>query len=79
MTAFGVHVALTTPFDADGEPHAAALQAHIELLAEDGVDGLVVAGTTGEGPLLEETEIEALVAAAVEAAGDRLEVPARAR
>ena len=76
MTDFGVYVALTTPFDAEGEPHPAALQAHIELLVEDGVDGVVVAGTTGEGPLLEEVEIEAVVAAAVEAAGDRLEVVA---
>jgi 4-hydroxy-tetrahydrodipicolinate synthase len=76
MTDFSVYVALTTPFDAEGEPHPAALQAHIELLVEDEVDGVVVAGTTGEGPLLEEAEIEAVVAAAVEAAGDRLEVVA---
>jgi 4-hydroxy-tetrahydrodipicolinate synthase len=76
MTDFNVHVALTTPFDADGDPHAGALQAHVELLIEDGVDGLVVAGTTGEGPLLEENEIEAVVTAAVQAAGDRLEVVA---
>jgi dihydrodipicolinate synthase/N-acetylneuraminate lyase len=76
MTDFKVHVALTTPFDVDGHPHAGALQAHIELLIEDRVDGLVVAGTTGEGPLLEENEIEAVVAAAVEAAADRLEVVA---
>jgi 4-hydroxy-tetrahydrodipicolinate synthase len=76
MADFSVYVALTTPFDADGEPHPAALQAHIELLVEDGVDGLVVAGTTGEGPLLEEAEIEAVVATAVDAAGDRLDVVA---
>jgi 4-hydroxy-tetrahydrodipicolinate synthase len=76
MTDFSVQVALTTPFDDGGDPDVGALQAHVELLIEDGVDGLVVAGTTGEGPLLEETEIESVVAAAVEAAGDRLEIVA---
>jgi dihydrodipicolinate synthase/N-acetylneuraminate lyase len=76
MTDFSVQVALTTPFDDGGTPDLEALQAHVELLTEDGVDGLVVAGTTGEGPLLEEAEIEAVVAAAVEAAGDRLEIVA---
>jgi 4-hydroxy-tetrahydrodipicolinate synthase len=74
MNDFTVHAALTTPFDAEGDPHVAALQAHVEVLVEDGVDGVVVAGTTGEGPLLEEAEVETVVAAAVEAAGDRLEV-----
>lgn len=76
MTDFSVQVALTTPFDGGGDPDIRALQAHTRLLIEDGVDGLVVAGTTGEGPLLEEAEIEAVVAAAVEAAGDRIEVVA---
>lgn len=74
MTAYGLHAALTTPFDDRGHPDLEAVRAHIELLVEDGLDGLVVAGTTGEGPLLEEAEIEALVAAAAEAAGDRLEM-----
>jgi dihydrodipicolinate synthase/N-acetylneuraminate lyase len=74
MTDFSVQVALTTPFDDGGDPDVEALQAHTQLLIEDGVDGLVVAGTTGEGPLLEEAEIEAVVAAAVESAGDRIEV-----
>ena len=76
MTPFTLHAALTTPFDDRGDPDLDAVRSHIELLIEDGVDGLVVAGTTGEGALLEEGEIEALVAAAVEAAGDRLEVVA---
>jgi dihydrodipicolinate synthase/N-acetylneuraminate lyase len=74
VTAFALHAALTTPFDDRGDPELDAVRSHIELLIEDGIDGLVVAGTTGEGPLLEEGEVEALVAAAAEAAGDRLEV-----
>jgi 4-hydroxy-tetrahydrodipicolinate synthase len=76
VTGFSVHAALTTPFDDGGDADPDALRAHVELLIEDGVEGVVVAGTTGEGPLLEEAEIETLVAAAVEAAGDRLEVVA---
>jgi 4-hydroxy-tetrahydrodipicolinate synthase len=71
---FSVHAALTTPFAEGGVPDLEALRVHVELLVEDGVDGVVVAGTTGEGPLLEEAEIEAAVAAAVQASGDRIEV-----
>lgn len=73
---FGVHAALTTPFDGAGDPDLDALRGHVEMLIDDGIDGLVVAGTTGEGPLLEESEIETLVAAAAGAAGGRLEIVA---
>jgi dihydrodipicolinate synthase/N-acetylneuraminate lyase len=71
---FSVHAALTTPFSEGGALDLEALRAHVELLVEDGLDGVVVAGTTGEGPLLEEAEVEAAVAAAVEASADRIEV-----
>jgi 4-hydroxy-tetrahydrodipicolinate synthase len=73
---FSVHAALTTPFDGAGDPDPDALRGHIEMLIDEGIDGVVVAGTTGEGPLLEEGEVEDLVAAAVDASGDRLEVVA---
>ena len=74
MNDFDVHVALATPYTETGELDAAALRAHIDLLVEDGADGLLAAGTTGEGPLLEEAEVEAVIAAAVEAAAGRIEV-----
>jgi 4-hydroxy-tetrahydrodipicolinate synthase len=74
VTDYALHAALTTPFDERGDPDLDAVRGHIELLIEDGVDGLVVAGTTGEGPLLEDGEIVALLAAAAKAAGDRIEV-----
>ncbi len=77
MTDFNVHVALATPYGERGEVDDAALGAHIELLIEDGVDGLLVAGTTGEGPLLEEPEVEAVIAAAVETSAGQLEVIAQ--
>ena len=72
--SFEVHAALTTPFGDDGSIDADALRAHVRLLREDGIDGVVTTGTTGEGPLLEESEVIAAVAAATEAAGGDLEV-----
>jgi 4-hydroxy-tetrahydrodipicolinate synthase len=72
--SFQVHAALTTPFAGSGRMDLDALRVHIELLAEDGVDGIVPAGTTGEGPLLEESEVASAVATAVQAAEGRMEV-----
>lgn len=74
MSAFQLHAALTTPFRADGWVDLEALRAHVELLADDGIDGIVPAGTTGEGPLLEEAEVANVIATAVQAAAGRLEV-----
>ena len=72
--SFQVHVALTTPFGENGWVDLDALRLHIQLLAEDGVDGVVPAGTTGEGPLLEESEVASAVATAVQTAEGRMEV-----
>jgi 4-hydroxy-tetrahydrodipicolinate synthase len=74
MNDFHVHVALATPYTEAGEVDAAAMRAHIDLLVEDGADGVLAAGTTGEGPLLEEAEVETVIANAVEAADGRIEV-----
>jgi 4-hydroxy-tetrahydrodipicolinate synthase len=74
MPAFQLHAALTTPFRDDGAVDLEALRAHVDLLADDGIDGIVPAGTTGEGPLLEEVEVEGVIAAAVQAAAGRIEV-----
>jgi 4-hydroxy-tetrahydrodipicolinate synthase len=57
--------AITTPFAADGAPDLDAFGAHLDWLAEAGLDGVFVAGTTGEGVLLEDDEIAALVERAV--------------
>src|SRR5215210_377606 len=72
--SFQVHAALTTPFAGNGWVDLDALRLHIELLAEDGVDGIVPAGTTGEGPLLEESEVASVVATAVQTVQGRMEV-----
>ena len=74
MADFQVHAALTTPFGHDGQVDAEALRAHIELLVEDGLDGIVPAGTTGEGVLLDEAEVAAVNGLAVQVAAGRIEV-----
>lgn len=76
MASFEVHAALTTPFREDGWVDLDALRAHVTALADDGVDGIVPAGTTGEGPLLEESEVANVVATAVRASAGRMRVTA---
>jgi 4-hydroxy-tetrahydrodipicolinate synthase len=64
--------AITTPFGAAGAVDPAAFGAHVEWLAEAGLDGVFVAGTTGEGVLLDEDEVVALVERAAAAGGLRV-------
>jgi 4-hydroxy-tetrahydrodipicolinate synthase len=66
-----VHVALLTPADEQGGVDEAALGAHVSWLAAAGVDGFLVAGTTGEAPLLDEGEIVRAVEATSERAVGR--------
>ena len=61
--------AITTPFGTDGEIDLDAFEAHLRWLEESGLDGVFVGGTTGEGVLLEDDEIEALTQRAVSSAG----------
>jgi len=61
--------AITTPFDEHGQVDLEAFGPHVAWLAEVGLDGLFVAGTTGEGVLLEADEVEGLVGRAVADAG----------
>jgi 4-hydroxy-tetrahydrodipicolinate synthase len=57
--------AIATPYGPDGGLDLDAFDAHIAWLAEEGLDGVFVAGTTGEGVLLEHDEVSALVERAV--------------
>jgi 4-hydroxy-tetrahydrodipicolinate synthase len=57
--------AIATPYGPDGGVDLDAFAAHIAWLAEEGLDGVFVAGTTGEGVLLEHDEMAALVERAV--------------
>jgi 4-hydroxy-tetrahydrodipicolinate synthase len=52
----GVITAMATPFDGDGEVDAAAAGRLAAYLLENGSDGLVVAGTTGEAATLSDQE-----------------------
>lgn len=67
--------AMVTPFRADGtlDPGAAARLATY-LVDEQGNDGLVINGTTGESPTTSDSEKETLLRAVVEAVGDRAHI-----
>lgn len=59
----GLLVPLTTPFDAaTGEVAPVHLRENARAILRTGVAGLVVAGSTGEAPLLSQTEYRQLVA-----------------
>jgi 4-hydroxy-tetrahydrodipicolinate synthase len=64
----GIWVPLVTPFRGDGVD-LAALQRLAQHLISQGVDGLVVCGTTGEPATLSETEQDAVLSAVLEVAG----------
>jgi 4-hydroxy-tetrahydrodipicolinate synthase len=55
------NAAITTPFAEDGSVDLDAFGHHLAWLAEAGLDGVFVAGTTGEGVLLDDDEVAALV------------------
>ncbi|WP_367136617.1 4-hydroxy-tetrahydrodipicolinate synthase [Saccharothrix sp. HUAS TT1] len=69
-----VLTAMVTPFDAEGAVDLDKAQRLAEHLVELGNDGLVVNGTTGEGPTTSDAEKSDLVRAVVEAVGDRATV-----
>ncbi len=71
-----VLTAVVTPFDASGAVDYERFRALAAHLVESGSDGLVVAGTTGESPTLSDDERIELIAAAVDAIGDRATVVA---
>jgi len=52
--------AISTPYADDGSVALDAFSEHVAWLAGAGLDGVFVAGTTGEGVLLEDDEIAAL-------------------
>jgi 4-hydroxy-tetrahydrodipicolinate synthase len=69
-----VMTAIVTPFYADGSINHDRFHELCVHLVENGSDGLVVAGTTGESPTLTDEERFELFAAAVEAVGGRATV-----
>jgi 4-hydroxy-tetrahydrodipicolinate synthase len=68
--------AIVTPFKTDGSVDVEAFRRLARHLVENGSDGLVVTGSTGESPTLTDDERLALYDAAVEEVGDRATVVA---
>jgi 4-hydroxy-tetrahydrodipicolinate synthase len=67
MARFGrVLSAMVTPFDSEGRLNLDEAQRLARWLQDQGNDGLVVAGTTGEAPTLTDDELLSLVAAVAE-------------
>ena len=71
-----VLTAVVTPFHPDGAVDLETFARLCEHLVENGSDGVVVAGTTGESPTLSDDERLDLFAAAVDAVGGRASVVA---
>jgi 4-hydroxy-tetrahydrodipicolinate synthase len=71
-----VLTATVAPFDANGGVDYDRYRALCEFLVENGSDGVVVNGTTGEASTLSENERIGLIEAALEAVGDRATVVA---
>ena len=69
-----VLTAIVTPFDTTGAVNCERFRELATHLVENGSDGVVVAGTTGESPTLSDDERLELIAVAVDAVGDRATV-----
>jgi len=69
MTFGGILTAMVTPFDSDGGLADDAAASLVRHLLDNGSDGLVLAGTTGESATLDDNEKVRLWEAGVAAAG----------
>lgn len=69
-----VLVALVTPFTADGEVDWAGVEKHIDDVINDGADGIVVSGTTGETSTLTDPEKVKLVEVGTKVAAGRAKI-----
>jgi 4-hydroxy-tetrahydrodipicolinate synthase len=71
-----VLTAMLTPFHPDGSVNVAKFRELAAHLVDNGSDGVIVAGPTGESPTLRDEEKLELFAAAVDAVGERASVVA---
>ncbi|MCP4756465.1 MAG: 4-hydroxy-tetrahydrodipicolinate synthase [Proteobacteria bacterium] len=70
----GVFTAIVTPFDEQGNVDEATMRKLIDFQIENGVDGIVPCGTTGESPTLSHQEHDRVVKLAVEQVNGRIPV-----
>lgn len=71
----GSWVALVTPFD-NGQPDLAALTKLVNFQIENGTNGIVALGSTGEAATLDETEYETVLSTIVKTVAGRIPVMA---
>jgi 4-hydroxy-tetrahydrodipicolinate synthase len=69
MKLKGIISAVLTPLNESGRPDLVAYQAHIRILESDGCHGILMLGTTGEGPSMGLAERKDLLEVGLEAAG----------
>lgn len=74
MSLSGLITALATPFGADGSLDLDAWQRLLQMQLESGVQGVVVAGSTGEAAALSDDEYAQLLASAVKQVDGRVPV-----
>lgn len=70
----GNFCAVVTPFREDAALDLAAFEENLHLLVDEGIDGVVIAGHTGESWAIADDEREALFGAAVATVGERVPV-----
>ena len=70
----GVFTALITPFTDYGTVDYAALERIVNFQIENGIDGLVPCGTTGESPCLSHEEHDRVIAQTIKFAAGRVPV-----
>lgn len=70
----GVFTALITPFTKDGKLDEQALRKLVDFQIDQGIDGLVPVGTTGESPTLSPEETEQVIRIVVEQTRGRVPV-----
>ncbi|MDO8351664.1 MAG: 4-hydroxy-tetrahydrodipicolinate synthase [Gallionella sp.] len=70
----GSIVAIVTPMHEDGSLDLPSFRALIDFHIEQGTDGIVVVGTTGEAPTVDVEEHELLIAEAVKHAAKRIPI-----
>jgi 4-hydroxy-tetrahydrodipicolinate synthase len=72
----GVYTAIVTPFDMQGNIDEATYRNLIDFQIENGIDGIVPCGTTGESPTLSHEEHDRLIEITVEHVNKRVPVVA---
>lgn len=78
LTCSGVMTALVTPFDSQGSFDAAAMERLVVFQIEQGINGLVVCGSTGEAATLNDDEYREVVKTVVRITDGRVPIIAGA-